>query len=104
MGLPQAPPRPTPRSCIPEALGLPGLFLVLLQNRRSHLNRITKFIQKTQRERGKAFVSRTRLEPARYYHFPCIVFRVVLANPLTTPDILEDILREQRELSKEDDD
>ncbi|MCS5561788.1 MAG: putative pyridoxal-dependent aspartate 1-decarboxylase [Marinobacter nauticus] len=66
------------------------------------LNRITKFIQKTQRERGKAFVSRTRLEPARYYHFPCIVFRVVLANPLTTPDILEDILREQRELSKED--
>ena len=66
------------------------------------LNRITKFIQKTQRERGKAFVSRTRLEPARYYHFPCIVFRVVLANPLTTPDILEDILREQRELSKDD--
>ena len=66
------------------------------------LNRITKFIQKTQRERGKAFVSRTRLEPARYYHFPCIVFRVVLANPLTTPEILADILKEQRELSKED--
>src|SRR5690554_3041058 len=66
------------------------------------LNRVTKFIQKTQRERGKAFVSRTRLEPARYYHFPCIVFRVVLANPLTTPEILEDILKEQRELSKED--
>src|SRR5690606_1877374 len=66
------------------------------------LNRITKFIQKTQRERGKAFVSRTRLEPARYYHFPCIVFRVVLANPLTTPEILADILKEQRELSRED--
>ena len=27
---------------------------------------------------------------------------MVLANPLTTPDILEDILKEQRELSKED--
>ncbi|MEA1080548.1 pyridoxal-dependent aspartate 1-decarboxylase PanP [Marinobacter qingdaonensis] len=66
------------------------------------LNRITKFIQKTQRERGKAFVSRTRLEPARYYHFPCIVFRVVLANPLTTPEILSDILIEQRELSGEE--
>ncbi|MBW0147739.1 pyridoxal-dependent aspartate 1-decarboxylase PanP [Marinobacter arenosus] len=63
------------------------------------LNRITKFIQKTQRERGKAFVSRTRLEPSRYYHFPCIVFRVVLANPLTTREILTDILAEQRELS-----
>ncbi len=63
------------------------------------LNRVTKFVQKTQRERGKAFVSRTRLEPARYYHFPCIVFRVVLANPLTTREILEDILAEQRELA-----
>ena len=63
------------------------------------LNRITKFIQKTQRERGKAFVSRTRLEPARYNHFPCIVFRVVLANPLTTQEILADILEEQRLLA-----
>ena len=63
------------------------------------LNRITKFIQKTQRERGKAFVSRTRLEPARYFNFPCIVFRVVLANPLTTKEILADILAEQRDLS-----
>ncbi|XKH01962.1 putative pyridoxal-dependent aspartate 1-decarboxylase [Marinobacter nauticus] len=65
------------------------------------LNRITKYLQKTQRERGKAFVSRTRLEPARYHHFPCIVFRVVLANPLTTPDILMDILDEQKELAQE---
>ncbi len=66
------------------------------------LNRITKFIQKTQRERGKAFVSRTRLEPARYFSFPCIVFRVVLANPLTTKEILADILTEQRELSRDE--
>ncbi|NWN90100.1 putative pyridoxal-dependent aspartate 1-decarboxylase [Marinobacter adhaerens] len=65
------------------------------------LNSVIKFIQKTQRERGKAFVSRTRLEPACYYHFPCIVFRVVLANPLTTPQILADILEEQRVLSEE---
>ena len=67
------------------------------------LNRITKFIQKTQRERGKAFVSRTQLEPALHGHFPCIVFRVVLANPLTTREILADILVEQRELAKEQD-
>lgn len=66
------------------------------------LNRITKFLQKTQRERGKAFVSRTRLEPARYFNFPCIVFRVVLANPLTTREILADILKEQRELSADE--
>ena len=65
------------------------------------LNRITKYLQKTQREHGKAFVSRTRLTPASYSHFPCIVFRVVLANPLTTPDILMDILDEQKELARE---
>ncbi|MDX1457768.1 MAG: putative pyridoxal-dependent aspartate 1-decarboxylase [Marinobacter sp.] len=65
------------------------------------LNRITKFVQKTQRERGKAFVSRTRLEPARYERFPCIVFRVVLANPLTTEEILRDILAEQAALAHE---
>ncbi len=66
------------------------------------LNRLTKFLQKAQRERGKAFVSRTRLEPVRYDRFPCIVFRVVLANPLTTHDILQDILAEQRFLATED--
>ncbi|BES73507.1 putative pyridoxal-dependent aspartate 1-decarboxylase [Marinobacter nanhaiticus D15-8W] len=65
------------------------------------LNRITKYIQKTQREHGKAFVSRTRLEPAKHHHFPCVVFRVVLANPLTTPEILRDILDEQTQLAKE---
>jgi glutamate decarboxylase len=31
------------------------------------------------------------------------VFRVVLANPLTTSDILSDILAEQKELAKEQD-
>jgi len=66
------------------------------------LNRITKFIQKTQRERGKSFVSRTRLEPMRYDRYPCVVFRTVLANPLTTHQILQDILAEQREIARED--
>jgi len=65
------------------------------------LNRITKFIQKTQREHGKSFVSRTRLEPARHHHYPCIVFRVVLANPLTTNQILNDMLNEQRAIADE---
>ena len=65
----------------------------------THLNRITKYIQKTQRELGRAFVSRTRLEPLVYKGAPCVVFRVVLANPLTTVEILEEILKEQTELA-----
>lgn len=64
-------------------------------------SRLTKAIQKTQRNRGKAFVSRTRLNPARYHHQDCIVFRVVLANPLTTDEILRDILVEQKAIAQE---
>ncbi len=61
------------------------------------LNSLTELIQKEQRASGKTFVSRTRLESMKYGGQVLTVFRVVLANPLTTPEILADILREQRE-------
>ena len=63
------------------------------------LDRVTKFIQKTQREKGLSFVSRTRLEPPKYLKRPCVVFRVVLANPLTTLETLSDILLEQQDIA-----
>ncbi|WP_117235391.1 pyridoxal-dependent aspartate 1-decarboxylase PanP [Vibrio maerlii] len=63
------------------------------------LNDLTKYVQKRQRETGKSFVSRTRLNPAQYYYENTIVFRVVLANPLTSYDILANILVEQREIA-----
>ncbi|MFL7014555.1 pyridoxal-dependent aspartate 1-decarboxylase PanP [Vibrio cyclitrophicus] len=63
------------------------------------LNELTKFIQKKQRETGQSFVSRTRLNPEVWAHQPIIVFRVVLANPLTGNDILSSVLEEQREIS-----
>lgn len=66
------------------------------------LSGLTKFIQKRQREEGKSFVSRTRLTPARYYRQDTVVFRIVLANPLTTDQILHDVLDEQIELAKMD--
>lgn len=65
------------------------------------LDQLTKFIQKRQRENGKSFVSRTRIEVAKYQNRKTLVFRVVLANPLTTKDILQDILQEQAELAQE---
>lgn len=65
------------------------------------LNSLTKFIQKRQREEGKSFVSRTRLTPEIYQRQEMIVFRVVLANPLTTKDILQDILQEQTEIARQ---
>ncbi|GGO76853.1 glutamate decarboxylase [Marinobacterium nitratireducens] len=62
------------------------------------LNRITRHLQKTQREHGKAFVSRTRLTPERYHRQAITVFRVVLANPLTTDEVLRDVIDEQRQI------
>tara|TARA_R110002167_G_scaffold41229_5_gene126003 strand:+ start:7134 stop:8780 length:1647 start_codon:yes stop_codon:yes gene_type:complete len=63
------------------------------------LNRSTRYIQKTQREHGRAFVSRTSLTPECYQGQTTVVFRVVLANPLTTLEVLRDLLEEQRLIS-----
>jgi len=63
------------------------------------LNQLTQFIQKRQRETGKSFVSRTRLNPEKWQRMNTIVFRVVLANPLTSRDILSSVLDEQREIA-----
>ncbi len=65
------------------------------------LDTIIKVIQKRQRAAGKTFVSRTRLEPARYHGDTITVFRVVLANPLTTDEILDTVLAEQCEISQQ---
>ena len=65
------------------------------------INDLTKFIQKRQRESGKSFVSRTRLNPEKWNRKITTVFRVVLANPLTTDAILRDVLCEQKSLAQE---
>ncbi|NOU51693.1 putative pyridoxal-dependent aspartate 1-decarboxylase [Pseudoalteromonas sp. JBTF-M23] len=66
------------------------------------LNRFTASMQKRQREAGISFVSRTRLTPVQYDFQPTVVFRVVLANPLTSHTILQSILDEQKALAKTD--
>jgi glutamate decarboxylase len=65
------------------------------------LDKLTKFIQKRQRENGKSFVSRTRIEVKKYQGRKTLVFRVVLANPLTSKTILQDVLTEQMQLALE---
>ncbi|GLR72512.1 pyridoxal-dependent aspartate 1-decarboxylase PanP [Agaribacter marinus] len=59
------------------------------------LDSLTVSVQKQQREAGKSFVSRTRIEVNQYGSVPITVFRVVLANPLTTEKDLLAILDEQ---------
>lgn len=66
-----------------------------------HLNQLTMFIQKKQREAGKSFVSRTRLNPEKWNKLDTIVFRVVLANPLTSHEVLHLVLEEQRRIAQQ---
>lgn len=65
------------------------------------LNTVTRLLQKIQRSRGKSFVSRTSINVAEYDGDLVVVFRVVLANPLTTEEILREILQEQKQLAQE---
>jgi len=66
------------------------------------LDKVTETMQKRQRETGRTFVSRTRLTPGRYHGKPITVFRVVMANPLTTDEILASVLDEQCEMAEQD--
>jgi glutamate decarboxylase len=63
------------------------------------LDKVTETMQKRQRENGRTFVSRTRLAPGRYRGDDITVFRVVMANPLTTEKILASVLEEQCEMA-----
>lgn len=65
------------------------------------INELTVAIQTRQSEAGNSFVSRTCLTPERYDGRDTLVFRVVLANPLTTPDILKAVLQEQKGIALE---
>ncbi len=64
------------------------------------LDQVCQLLQKYQREAGKTFVSRTRLRIARYGG-EITVLRSVLANPLTTDEILETVLAEQCEIVRQ---
>jgi glutamate decarboxylase len=59
-----------------------------------HLDQVNQLLQKDQREAGKTFVSRTRLQTSGSGQ-QITVLRVVLANPLTTDDILRSVIDEQ---------
>ena len=64
------------------------------------LDLVNRLIQKAQREYGKTFVSRTRLRVPPTSDKMVTVLRAVLANPLTTDEILAAVLEEQTEIVK----
>ncbi len=83
---------------VQEALQLAGEEEKIKLNQK--LDRLVVGVQKAQREAGKSFVSRTRLEREELNGLAITVFRVVLANPLTTEQDLRNILAEQVDIAK----
>lgn len=81
---------------IPENLsGLSKQAPEVMESTNSQLDTLTMLVQKQQREAGKSFVSRTRINADKYNSQYVTVFRVVLANPLTAESDLSAILAEQ---------
>lgn len=64
------------------------------------LNDINRRIQRLQREAGNSFVSRTTLRMGNLPGQDIVVLRVVIMNPMTTIEILREILDEQEEIYK----
>lgn len=65
------------------------------------INRVNRDIQRIEREAGKSFVSRTTLTTDHGREYETVVLRCVIMNPMTTIEILREILDEQEEIGKE---
>jgi glutamate decarboxylase len=66
------------------------------------IDELNQRLQKTQRQAGRSFVSRTTLNvPRRDGERPVTALRAVLANPLTTESDIDAVLKEQLEIASE---
>lgn len=66
-----------------------------------HLDFVTRRLQKAQRAAGNTFVSRTRVDAPAYGGTVITIFRAVIANPLTTREVLHSVLGEQAALARQ---
>ncbi len=64
------------------------------------LNEINRTVQRLQREAGNSFVSRTTLKMKNHLEQDMVVLRAVIMNPMTTIEILREILDEQENIYK----
>jgi glutamate decarboxylase len=65
------------------------------------INDINRNLQRSQREAGMSFVSRTTLAGRGRWVRERVVLRAVIMNPMTTIDVLNEILDEQEELYRQ---
>ena len=67
-----------------------------------HIDAFNAALQQVQSERGRTFISRTTSAATVYgAGIPVVALRAVLANPLTTPDDIDQVLEDQMALARE---
>ncbi|HPX90493.1 MAG TPA: aminotransferase class V-fold PLP-dependent enzyme, partial [Spirochaetota bacterium] len=62
------------------------------------LNDLNTELHKAIREEDDSFVSRTMIDAPQYFYQDCVVLRAITINPLTTPEILKEIIEQQNKL------
>jgi glutamate decarboxylase len=62
------------------------------------LNDLNIEVHKAIRDEDESFVSRTMFDIPLYYYQDCVVLRAITINPLTTPEILKEIIEHQNML------
>ena len=73
-------------------------YLSRIENINMILNELNIELHKEIREEDDSFVSRTMIDCPQYYYQECVVLRAITINPLTTPEILKEIIDQQNSM------
>ena len=73
-------------------------YLKKVENINKALNDLNIELHKAIREEDESFVSRTMIDSPQYFYQNCVVLRAITINPLTTIDILREIIEQQNNL------
>lgn len=73
-------------------------YLRKIENINIILNELNTELHKAIREEDESFVSRTMIDCPQYFYQDCVILRAITINPLTTPEILQEIIEQQNKL------
>jgi glutamate decarboxylase len=73
-------------------------YLKRIENINSLLNELNIELHKAIREEDESFVSRTMIDMPQYFYQNCVILRAITINPLTTPEILKEIIEQQNKI------
>lgn len=73
-------------------------YLRKIENINLLLNELNTELHKAIREEDDSFVSRTMIDCPQYFYQDCVILRAITINPLTTSEILQEIIEQQNDL------